>query len=292
MPEQSLDPASTIEPTTEESTASDPATQPSPSETDPDVEPEPDPASDGEMPLDSELTPTPSNIPWSDVSFTGSDSQGYNYQITIHYSPWILLSNKELVDEAWSEVSKGKELPSYESWGITDLASIRDTIKGNEYLYGGSGNTMSAATKVNDLYYCIGSISIKNNTDGWSITESNPQTILLPIEIKTDESSSDYKGFAASMEFYGDGSYKYLGGLRVASQMKNDTWGPLPFVLMTSELFSPNTPDGAYYSYVLNDLVIRYKKALNALSVSDMPDIRPGVIGKNGEYASPTADLS
>ena len=224
-----------------------------------------------------------------EVTFRGEDTQGYKYLVTMRYSPWILLSNTELIDVAWGKVSGGDELPSYESWGITDAMSDYKVIRGNEYKFGQSDYTSTAI--MNEAYYCVGSITIENTTDGWSISESNPRSIALPIQIKTDQPQYEYKGLAASMVLYSNGNSIYLGGLRISTTMKRDKCGPVSFILIASENFSPNTPDGAYYSFVKDDMVILYDNinfsAFNALHMVDAPEIRPGVIGKSGEYEAP-----
>ena len=63
------------------------------------------------------------DIEWSEFSYTLSDQQGYTFEVTYKVSPWILLSNTELINSAWSEVGGNKELPTtYGSWGLEGFA--------------------------------------------------------------------------------------------------------------------------------------------------------------------------
>lgn len=46
-------------------------------------------------------------------SFVCEDSDGYQYEITVKITPWILQSNSELIQKAWDAVGNSrKELPS------------------------------------------------------------------------------------------------------------------------------------------------------------------------------------
>jgi|GEM_PF-7072498 len=228
-------------------------------------------------------------IEWTTVVCHKSDGDGYQYEIEVKLSPWILLSNTSVINSAWDAVSHGYELPTYNSWGVDDTFG-RPSVEGRESDFGQSGYRMSCSHGISDMYYCVGTIQIKNITDGWSIDSNNPRSPDLVLKCKsykeyTKYAASEYLSFTAGQLFAGDNSKQYIEGVRVSPLMNSDYWGPVPFVLMAAENFSPNTPDGGYYDFVLNDLVI------SSYIISDFPNIRPGIIGRDGAYALPTKSI-
>ena len=60
----------------------------------------------------------PMNIEWITIKQTETDSDGYSYEVTYKFSPWILLSNTDIVNSAWRDVSKDKVLPGIKDWGL------------------------------------------------------------------------------------------------------------------------------------------------------------------------------
>ena len=63
--------------------------------------------------------------------------------------------------------------------------------------------------------------------------------------------------------------------------MEKDTWGPVTVIMMTAEVFSPAYPDGGYYDYVLNHLVIG---GSDEGETPLIPQTRLGIIGKDQKY--------
>ena len=62
--------------------------------------------------------------------------------------------------------------------------------------------------------------------------------------------------------------------------MTSNNWGPVPFVFIAPENFSPNSPNGEY----LENLQTGY---FEAFGISDPEPIYVDIIGKNGEKFSP-----
>ncbi len=243
--------------------------------------------------------PTPEiEVDWQYSSFILKDSDGYRYKITMQFSPWILLSaNSDILSSAWNAVADGHKLPSYEDWSVDDSFSY-GMIAGKEYRYGQSGYFASSRYNMNDMYYCVGSFQIKNITDGWDITSDQPRSISVPVSCGSYDgnghSKSGYVGLTASRVFYSNSTETYVGGLLFSPKLKSNNWGPVPFVAITSELFSPNTPDGGYFDYVLEDCSFAIKnRDVYDESGNELSDhlyyelVHPGIIDKDGVYTLP-----
>ncbi len=199
-------------------------------------------------------------------------------------------------------MADGHKLPSYEDWKVDDSFGY-GMIAGKEYKYGQSGHFASSKHSMNDMYYCVGSFQIKNVTAGWDITSAQPRSINIAVSCGSHDGEgalcSGYVGLTASRVFYGNSTETYVGGLLFSPQLKSNDWGPVPFVAVTSELFSPNTPDGGYFDYVLEDCSFAiknrqvYDEEGNELSSIDKKRnyiyllAHPGIIDKDGVYTLP-----
>lgn len=232
--------------------------------------------------------PTPAvSVDWTELVLPYTDEQGYTYEITIRLSPFILLSNTDILEKAWSEVSRGRELPSYDSWYVQPGIYGYPTLYANAY--DTNWNTdMLCTDGLSDMYYSVGSISIRNTTEGWSITEQNARDVVIPMRYGADKdlnTGTDHFGFLGCRIIYSNQTQTFLRGLRVDAYMSKDKWGPSPFVLMAAEVFSPNFPNGAYYDFLLNHVTIGGTRDTWIKQV--VPETRLGVIGKDGKYVRP-----
>ena len=59
--------------------------------------------------------------------------------------------------------------------------------------------------------------------------------------------------------------------------MTSDHWGPVSFVIMAPENFSPNYPDGEHPQHMLDGFFRYYDNG-------EAKEVHIGVIGKNGLY--------
>ncbi|MBO4468154.1 MAG: hypothetical protein J5766_02520, partial [Clostridia bacterium] len=63
------------------------------------------------------------NITWKEIKTSQTDSDGYSYEITFKLSPWILISNTEIINRAWKEVGGNNSLPGFNDWGLKDIGN-------------------------------------------------------------------------------------------------------------------------------------------------------------------------
>lgn len=226
-------------------------------------------------------------IEWKNVEFSFKDNQGYSFVGQIKLSPWILLSNTSLIEEAWKEVSKNVALPSYDSWGVrSDIGGLM-VIHAQNY-NNALDNYSECSHGISDMYYCIGSLTIRNTTNGWPISEQNARDLVIRLRCESDEKrvrySGKYFGCTAGRVMYSNKTDTFVDGIRFLPHMAKDTF-TVPFVLMTAEVFTPNTPNGGYYDFVLNHVVIggvQYNTEQELI-----PETRVGVIGKDKKLALP-----
>lgn len=233
------------------------------------------------------------DIEWSEFSYTLSDQQGYTFEVTYKVSPWILLSNTELINSAWSEVGGNKELPTtYGSWGLEGFAHdqyVRQFQLGTEACAGDS--TFGCA--MTDMYYCMGTVEIKNVTEGWSIGANQPYspTFFLPCLIDRDDNALN-TAFSIGRIFYTDNYRDYANNVCINARMTQDNWGPATFVIMAPEYFSPKYPSGVYLESMQNGFLITSPQQ-GAFWYADASDYEGedrlylGVYGKNGTYTPP-----
>ena len=207
------------------------------------------------------------DIDWTEISYTHEDNDGYTFEVSMKFSPWILLSNTDTVNAAWGKVSNGNTLPGFDDWGLSSATTSNNYYQ--NYNLVGSG----FMAEMTDMYYCIGEFKVKNITDGWRISSDNPRSSSVSlIWLPDSNSKTDYiwKVFYSNdIENYGIYGYAQLS-------MKQDNWGPVPFIIMVPELFSPKYPDGKYFEPMKNGKIAVGGEKLNL-----------GIIGKDSIY-SPT----
>ena len=214
------------------------------------------------------------DIEWTDVSYTTTDTDGYVYEITLKVSPWILLSNTDIVNSAWSEVGKSNTLPGFNSW------SLRQDSLGTYFRQGlSNGNSTSYfAFNMSDMYYCVGTAQITNITEGWSIDASSPRSLYFGLQWVSSFDKSAYAGvYAIGRVFYSNETTDGCNGLAHSAKMTSDHWGPVSFVIMAPENFSPNYPDGEHPQHMLDGFFRYYDNG-------EAKEVHIGVIGKNGLY--------
>ena len=195
---------------------------------------------------DTEEESISSDVEFQTFTYTHQNYDGYLYEITITLSPWILESQTDVLESAWAQVGDDKPLPS------TDGMNLR---KYADNLYIGYDNNGFYAT-MTEMYFSVGTISIKNITDGWSFSTDHTGGCNLQFWWGSDTDRYDGLMLSANRsmtsKIYYSSNTKYKeGGLEVRPSMKSDYWGPVTFVLAHAENITPNYPEGEFRPEIL-----------------------------------------
>lgn len=238
------------------------------------------------------------DIEWTDIVATKTDGEGYTCKMTFHVSPWIFNSNTDILNAAWEEVGTGQPLPGIDEMGLVKNGELYEANYDPDvvYLYGPvtSAGYAFSGVKSDMYYYCLGSVEIENITPGWDFSESNPREWFagMPwvIEGRTGSSS-------VGRVFYSGGNSpeNHNGGVAANALMKSNHWGPIPFILVTGENFTPNNPDGEYYESV-RDGYFQFYESIDCVTTgveevergsfgTHYRHLYTGVIGRDGIYA-------
>lgn len=193
------------------------------------------------------------NVEFDSYKYNFSDKNGYNYEVTLKVSEWIKVSDKDRMNYAWSSV-KGDpaKLPqNANDWGIVKWQGT------STYGRGQNGNYEPLYTSydgMTDYYYAIGTVHIKNITDGWHITDSNQATPRLLLSTAGYTMEGDLgKGFIIKT-FYSTKTETQNILTYVKPAMKSDSWGPMKFIICHPENVTPAHPDGQYKNRVINQV--------------------------------------
>ena len=232
------------------------------------------------------------DIDWTEAVYTVEDNDGYRYEISFKLSPWILVSNSDIISSAWQEIGENKTLPlTFEDWGLKKQGNTYK--RSNVTNAVGHGNSSPFGGEMTDMYYCLGTFSVKNVTEGWSITESSSRSITSALEYYPSVQDSLVISGVMSRVFYNSEPLDYRQGIRIVPSLNSDTWGPCPFVVMSPENISPKYPNGNHYESLCDEKsCFRYVDFYQRLSekshtingIETNENICVGVIGKNGEY--------
>lgn len=231
---------------------------------------------------------------WTKAVYKVEDNDGYKYEITVKLSPWILTTNSDTIESAWNEVGDDNELPiSFDDWNLEKNGNSywRDSVKSATVYY----SSFPFASPMNNMYLCMGSVTIKNLTDGWDITESESRSINFPLYYNSSETVDD-KSNTMGRIYYSSGTKDFVTGVRFNSKMTENEWGPCTFVIMAPENITPKNSKGEYYKYFKDkESLFRFggygatvsekSHKINGKKTKDK--LRIGVIGKNGKYVKP-----
>lgn len=239
---------------------------------------------------ESPVTNDTAEIEWTNATFTITDSDGYTYEISYKLSPWILLSNEEVINSAWDTVGHGKSLPDFDDWGLKWDGKVywrpNDIPRGS--------TTEFWNYPMSDMYYCVGEVSVRNTTEGWDISTSNKRSVEAVLGWKSGSAIPEIQhtsigAYTIGRTFYSSQTEDQADCIRIHPSMTSNTWGPNPFVLMAPENFSPKYPDGQFYEHTKTG-ALSFLKGRSfggaELSITE-DDIRIGIIGKSGEYIPP-----
>lgn len=211
---------------------------------------------------------TDTSIEWINHTYSYTDNDGYQFEITVKASPWILTSNAEILNSAWSAVGKGNTLPvDFGDWGLKKVGNYQNKKSVGTYPY--DRNFLEEMT---DMYYSVGQVSVKNVTEGWSISESDPRSVGFLLNTSLG-SSGDSMARILTRIFFGNGTKDEGNQLLLQLDLKSDSWGPVSYIMMAPEVFSPNYPDGKNYEKMKESYIV---------GLGEVEYL--GVIGKDGVY--------
>ena len=190
------------------------------------------------------------NVNFQTYTYRFKDDQNYEYEATITLSPWILESKTDVLDAAWAKVGKGKAKPTKDSMGLQAYSNnlYMTTLRS---VTGSSLDDDFYAT-MTEMYFSVGTISVKNVTNGWDFTESNPGTPNVVLRWASDNSRTmDFKYSLISKTYYSSSESASVGHLHAVPKMTKNSWGPVPIVLAHAENNTPKYPNGQYRPEVL-----------------------------------------
>lgn len=190
------------------------------------------------------------NVNFQTYTYRFKDDQNYEYEATITLSPWILESKADVLDAAWAKVGKGKAKPTKDSMGLqaysnnlymTTLRSVTGSILDDDFY-----------ATMTEMYFSVGTISVKNVTNGWDFTESNPGIPNVVLRWASDNSRTmNSKYSLISKTYYSSSESASVGHLHAVPKMTKNSWGPVPIVLAHAENITPKYPNGQYRPEVL-----------------------------------------
>ena len=216
------------------------------------------------------------------MTYSVKDSSGYTFDITLKLSPWILLSDTDLINFAWNKVSRGRTLPQFDDWGFRRSGSTyRNAL--TEYWGWRSSDSIWYIT---DLYYSVGTIAIKNTTSGFDITQSDPRSVEFPWGCDGWFNSTGYAQWTAGRILYSNDVVTRLNGFNISASVVSNTWGPVPVILITPEYISPNSPNGLAQDILSDSFVFRnpYGGLGNVTLESENIQVHLGILKSDGEY--------
>lgn len=236
----------------------------------------------------TEATTIPAvDIDWTTIVVNTHDMEGYTYAVTFKLSPFIFISSTAILNSAWSVVGKNNTLPTPNNLSLQKKGNNYIRELDSAFLY---SHYNLIASNLTDMYYCVGSVSVKNTTEGWDITSSDYRTFEMLFEFVTEQ--NDYRVATNSMGriFYSSEYRDYHSGIRINPKLEGNNWGPCSFMIVMPETFSPNSPNGSVYNDLLNKT--GFVVAGDSVYVNNVPfdlrsskyGIKIGVIDKDGKY--------
>lgn len=188
------------------------------------------------------------NVPFQTYNYTMKDDQNYEYEITLTLSPWILDTQTDVLDSAWAKVGKGKTRPQMNSMGAQKYANNVYTTQ----LSDSQGMNRTFYATMTNMYFSVGTVSVKNVTSGWDFSENKTGAPKIALNWVSDFTRGHNSGNYAFMTktFYASNEKTDIGELYVKPKMTKNTWGPATVVLAHAENISPKYPGGQLASYV------------------------------------------
>ena len=198
------------------------------------------------------VTPTPPLVPLQQVKLTFTDVYGYKLEAELKISPWMLYSTrKEQIEDVWNRVGSLDDRAEL----ITPESFTGFYKDGDYFCYRLDGYPQIAfpGTGKRDYYYAVGELKVRNVTIGesFSFNENNTYTPELSFggtRWEWEEKVYPYYTSPMAMAISYSGGTKYAYGLFLSINplMKSNRWGPVKFVIILNEIYTPNKPDGLY----------------------------------------------
>lgn len=176
-----------------------------------------------------------------------TDYDGYQFRETIQISPIFRESDSETMYALWEALGNDvADFPSKE-----ELYDISWVFK-----------NMRDRLGCNELEYIIGTYTVENLTNGFSITPDNPRSYdrrllterVLAYDNEHDATATDFFGSSlVSVVMYPEGATYYSDPEPVVigkPKMTSDIWGPCAFIIALPNGRTPNQPDGYRYDKV------------------------------------------
>ncbi len=189
------------------------------------------------------------NVDFKTYTYKMKDAQNYEYEITLTLSPWILDTQSEVLDSAWAKVGKGKNKPAINNMGAQKYANNVYTTQ----LSDSQGRNRTFYATMTNMYFSVGTVSVKNVTSGWDFSASKPGTPKIALNwVKNINQKSLVieNELLMTKTFYTSSENTDIGELYVKPKMTKNTWGPVTVVLAHAENISPKYPGGQYADYV------------------------------------------
>ncbi len=197
----------------------------------------------------TEVTTAPKNnvnVNFQTYTYRFKDAQNYEYEVTLKLSPWILDTQSDVLDSAWAQVGRGKKMPTMSSMGAQKYANNVYTTR----LSDSEGRTRTFYATMTNMYFSVGSASVRNITNGWDFSEQKPggtKIAMYWVSDFTKDHLGNYGLMGKALTSSSDNTS--IGEVFFRPKMTKNTWGPIPVVFAHAENISPRYPGGELKRY-------------------------------------------
>lgn len=179
-------------------------------------------------------------INYSEYSFTYTTLEGYEVVATIKVGEWIKASDRNRIDQEWSQLGGKSEAPIMSSF--------------DAYSFGREEHYYDDTCAV-----VLGTVSFRNITDGYDVSEAHPISGDMVLLVKNAISNAPIM----MVEYANERrmSYVYLNNGRdggeeggfvpynktpsiFTAHMTSNHWGPAPFMIAVRDVFGPKYGPG------------------------------------------------
>ena len=235
-------------------------------DTDDEAEAEPEPAAE---PAPEEKI---GETEWSELIAESEDQDGHRFELRYKLSPWMLVSSNAVrIKQAWDEVGGDNKLPDVGDWPLKEKDSYSECkISKTKFSH-----------SMNDMYYCVGTVTVTNLTENMPISKSDKASAPLYFVLNISPETANPKGSKANciFRFYRPkGVVEDSFSLETEIKMSKDSYGPLPFIIMVPESVTKEHPEGINLESVLKSY-FKYDGGQGLFQVS--------AYDKNGKQSGP-----
>ena len=197
------------------------------------------------------------DVGFQTYTYRFKDDQNYEYEVTLRLSPWILDTQTDVLDAAWTQVGKGKTKPTISNMGAQRYSNNVYTTN----LSDSQGRNRIFYATMTNMYFSVGTVSVKNVTNGWDFTEQktgSPKVALNWVKNINNKSLAIENELLMSKTYYTSSENTTIGELYARPKMTKNSWGPATVVLAHAENISPKYPNGQYSDYVKAGYLMPY----------------------------------